>query len=184
MVAAEFIAFEIEAAAVYEEGLIEVAFEGAEDLAAETGAALADSALEADRGLDRIQKASDLVDERALAAEVEGALATIFAPDEAVVGAEASAAVGSPGGGDGALVGETFVVVAEELDGGALFGHGRGLLGLGWEATRTNSIQIYTSVSIVFLGTRGICSASAAAFAVKRRNAVSFLPEKEGHAVV
>ncbi len=54
-------------------------------------------------------------------AEVEGALASILAIDEAVVGAEAAGAAGAVGGDHGADAGENGDVSADEVEG--RFGH-------------------------------------------------------------
>ena len=92
--------------AVEEEGLFEVLLDGAEDSFAEFGSGAAGLTAEAVVGLAGAEEAADLVDEWALASEVDGALSVAFAVGEAVVGPEASAAVGAPGGDDGALAGD------------------------------------------------------------------------------
>ena len=90
------------------------------------GESLADLAFQAKRGLGLVEESADFVDEGALAAEVDGALAAVFAPGEPVVGAEVAAAVGAPGGGDRALGGEAGGGFAEESEGGVellMYGH-------------------------------------------------------------
>ncbi len=59
-----------------------------------------------------MEESADLVDEGALAAEVDEALSAVLAPSQAVVGAEAATSVGSPGGDDGTLVGEAGGIFA------------------------------------------------------------------------
>jgi hypothetical protein len=97
------------------------------------------------RALEFCEEPADLGGEFFGGAEVEGALASILAIDEAVVGAEAAIVAGAVGGDDGAGVGEKGGVSADEVEG--RFGHG--FVG-GWRAyvyTRI-SIQIYMSLSI------------------------------------
>ena len=72
-----------------------------------------------------------MVGEGAVAAEVDGVLAAVLAPGEAVVGTEAATLVGAPGGDDGALTGEAVGVVFEVGEGFVALlssGHAYGLL--------------------------------------------------------
>ncbi len=116
--AADVGALDVEAVAEEAEHLLDVLLEGSDDVFFELGLSAAVFADHAAGGLGLVEEAANLVDEGALAAEVDGALSAVFAPGEAVVGAEASAAVGSPGGDDGALVGEAGGFFAEEGEGG------------------------------------------------------------------
>ena len=104
--AAEFPSVEAEPVAEEAVDLLEIPLDGADDVFFEEGLSAAMLAEHAADGLGLVEEAADFVDEGALAAEVDGALSAVFAPGEAVVWAEASAAVGSPGFGDGALGGE------------------------------------------------------------------------------
>ena len=115
--AADLPAVEVEAVAEEEEYFFEVLVDGADDVFSEEGLSAAMFAEHSSDSLGLVEEAADFVDEVALAAEVDGALAAVFTPGEAVVGAEASAAVGSPGGGDSALGGEAGGVFAEEGEG-------------------------------------------------------------------
>ena len=127
--AAEVPSVEVEAASEQEEYLLEVALDGADDVFAEEGLSSAVFAEHAADGLGLVEESADFVDEGTVAAEVDGALAAVFAPSEAEVGSEAAAAVGAPGGGDGALGGEAERVFAEEGEGRVVFGgsvHGQG----------------------------------------------------------
>ncbi len=101
---------------------------------------------EAPGGVGLVEEAADLVDERAVGAEVDGVLSAVFAPGESVVGSEAPPAVGAPGGDDGALVGEAFGVVGEEVE-GIVAGRGD---------VHTYSISIWADNSIRKLNTWGV----------------------------
>ncbi len=113
-------ALHVEAVTEEAEHLFDVVLEGADDVFFEEGLSAAMFGEHAADGLGLVEEAANFIDKRALAAEVEGALAAVFAPGEAVVWAEASAAVGSPGGDDGALVGEAGGFFAEEGEGGVV----------------------------------------------------------------
>ncbi len=115
--AADIGALDVEAVAEKTEHLFDVLLEGANDVFFEEGlpeAVLADHAAD---GLGLVEEAANFVDERALAAKVDGALPAVLSPGEAVVGAETATAVGAPGGDDGALAGEACGIVAEESEG-------------------------------------------------------------------
>lgn len=119
--AAQLPSVEVEAVAEKADHLFDVLLEGADDVFLELGlfaAVLADHAAD---GLGLVEEAADFVDEGARAAEVDGTLPAVFSPGEAVVRAEASAAVGAPGFDDGALGGEAGGVFAEEGEGFVVF---------------------------------------------------------------
>ena len=115
--AADVGAFDVEAVAEEAEHFFDVLFEWADDVFSEELPVAAVLLFEASGGLGLVEEAADFVDEWAVGAEVDGALAAVFAPGESVVGSEATAAVGAPGGDDGALGGEAVGVVAEEVEG-------------------------------------------------------------------
>ena len=144
--AAELPAVEVEAASEEEEGFLEVALNGADDVFAEESLPAAVFAEHAADGLGLVEESSDFVDDRALATKVDGSLAAVFAPGEAVVGAEASPAVGAPGGDDGSLGGEAEWIFAEEVDCGVVlgrFGHGRVLPGFDLRNVYAYSVYIH-----------------------------------------
>ena len=120
--AAEEPAFKVEAIAEEEEYLLEISLYGADDVFSEEGQPAAVFAEHAAGDLGVVEEAADFVDKGALAAQVDGALTAVFAPGESVVGAETPAAVGAPSGGDGALGGEAEWIIAEESEGGVVFG--------------------------------------------------------------
>ena len=115
--AADVGAFDVEAVAEEAEHFFDVLFEWADDVFADESPVAAVLSFEAPGGLGLVEEAADFVDEWAVGAEVDGALPAVFAPGESVVGSEAAAAVGAPGGDDGALGGEAVGVVAEEVEG-------------------------------------------------------------------
>jgi hypothetical protein len=118
--AADVRSLHVKAVAEEAEYLLDVLLEGADDVFFELGLSAAMLADHAADGLGLVEEATDFVDEGALAAEIDGALSAVFAPGEAVVGTEASAAVGSPGGDDGPLGGEAGGFFAEEGEGGVV----------------------------------------------------------------
>ena len=102
--------------AIKAEYILKVLFDRLEDPLAEFGAGTADLAAKAVVGLADPEEAAYFVDERALAAEVDGVLPGAFAVGETVVGSETLALVGAPGGDDGALAGEAEGFILEELE--------------------------------------------------------------------
>ncbi len=122
---AYFGAFDVEAVAEEAEHLFDVLADGSADLFAEECGASAMLAADAALGVGLVEEAANFFDEGALAAEVDGALASVLSPCEAAVGTEAAPAVGSPGFDDGALVGEARGIFAEEGE-GFVVGCGRG----------------------------------------------------------
>jgi hypothetical protein len=115
--AADIGALDVEAVTEEAEHLFDVLPEGANDVFFEEGLPAAMLADHAADGLGFVKEMADFVDERALAAEVDGALPAVLSPGEAVVGAEPATAVGAPGGDDGSLAGEAGGIVAEESQG-------------------------------------------------------------------
>ena len=115
--AADVGALDVEAVAEEAEHLFDVLFEWPNDVFSEELPVAAVFSYEASGGLGLVEEEAAFVDEWAVGAEVGGALSAVFAPGESVVGSEAAAAVGAPGGDDGALGGEAVGVVAEEVEG-------------------------------------------------------------------
>ena len=115
--AAEFPSLEIESVAEKADDSVEVSLDGAYEVFALKGNAASGFAFQLERGLGVLEESEDFVDEGALTAEVQGVLAAVFSPGEPVVGAEASPAVGAPGGGDAALGGKAEWIFAEEGEG-------------------------------------------------------------------
>ncbi len=67
--------------------------------------------------MEFLEESGDLVGQLFGAAQVERALASILAVDEAAVGAEACGAASTVGGDDGADAGEKCCVEGDEVDG-------------------------------------------------------------------
>ncbi len=110
-------ALDVEAVAEEAEHLFDVFLEGTDDVFFEERGAAAVLADHAADGLSLVKEEADLANDGALAAEVDGALPAVFAPNEAVVGAETATAVSAPGGDNRALVGEAVGILAEDGDG-------------------------------------------------------------------
>ena len=64
--------------------------------------------------LELVEELADPVSQLWGAAEVDGTLAAVVAIDELEIGAEPASAIGTPGGGDGALGGEALGVLEEK----------------------------------------------------------------------
>ena len=103
--------------------LLEVAFELEECCLAEAVAA-ADGEADVARALEFCEELSDLGGSLFGGSEVEGALASMLAIDEAVVGSEAAVATGAVGGDHGADAGKDRGVSVDEVEG--RLGHGFG----------------------------------------------------------
>ncbi|MCP4679101.1 MAG: hypothetical protein GY854_27145 [Deltaproteobacteria bacterium] len=68
------------------------------------------------RLLELVEEFADLCGQLFGAAQVEGALTSVLAVDESVVGAESSRAANAVGGDDGADTGEELGVLLDELE--------------------------------------------------------------------
>ncbi len=96
--------------------LLEVAFDLEERCLAEAVGAAEGEAIVA-RLLELCEELADLVGLFFGGAKVKGALASVVAIDESVVGSEAAGAAVAVGGDDGAAAGEDGGVVADEVEG-------------------------------------------------------------------